>query len=184
MPRERWAGLDDAHLVSRAREGYPEAYAVLVERHRDRAYRVALRLLDNPADAEDVTQDALVQAWESLPRFRGDSAFSTWLYRIVTNRALNHVRRDRGRHALLPEEHPAAPGERPDERVVGDQRRAALGAAIAALPFEQRAPLVLHQFEGCSYEEVATILQLSSSAVKSRIFRARRQLADAMAGWR
>jgi RNA polymerase sigma-70 factor (ECF subfamily) len=87
--------VGDAYLVRRAQEGYLDAYEALVSRHAPRAYRVALRLLGNPYDVEDVTQDALIAAWQALPGFRGDASFATWLYRIVTTRALNTINRRR-----------------------------------------------------------------------------------------
>jgi len=82
------AGVDDAYLVRRAQEGYLDAYAELVDRYSGLAYRVALRVLGNHHDAEDVAQDARVAAWQQLPNFRAQSSFSTWLYLIVTHRAL------------------------------------------------------------------------------------------------
>src|SRR2546430_10677427 len=85
--------IDDGYLVRRAQDGYLDAYEVLVERYASRTYRVALRLLGNREDAEDVTQDALLAAWQALPGFRAEASFSTWLYRIVTTRALNEATR-------------------------------------------------------------------------------------------
>ena len=92
---ERDQGPDDAVLVRWSQQGHEDAFELLVRRHRDRAHRTALRLLGDRYGAEDVVQDAFVAAWQALPRFRGDSAFSTWLYRIVTNAALNRAQRDR-----------------------------------------------------------------------------------------
>ena len=85
--------VGDAYLVARARDGYLDAYELLVQRHSAMAYRVALRLTGNHHDAQDVAQEALIAAWENLDRFRGGSSFSTWLYQIVTRRALNKVTR-------------------------------------------------------------------------------------------
>ena len=93
----RYAGRDedlpDTYLVQRTREGYLDAYGELVDRHGPRAYRVALGLLGNKQDAEDVTQEAFVAAWRQLPSFRGDASYPTWLFQIVTRRALNRVTR-------------------------------------------------------------------------------------------
>ena len=85
--------VGDAYLVTRAQEGYIDAYEILVQRHSAMAYRVALRLTGNHHDAQDVAQEALIAAWENLTRFRAGSSFSTWLYQIVTRRALNKVSR-------------------------------------------------------------------------------------------
>ena len=87
--------MGDAYLVARARDGYLDAYEMLVQRHSAMAYRVALRLCGNHHDAQDIAQEALVSAWENLSRFRGDASFSTWLYQIVTRRALNKLSRSR-----------------------------------------------------------------------------------------
>ena len=173
-------GPDDAALVRWSQQGHEDAFEELVRRHRDRAYRTALRLLGDRHDAEDVVQDAFVAAWQSLPRFRGDSAFSTWLYRIVTNAALNRAMRAR--------EVPTATVEPPGDPRYDSADRVAqanadadrVAAAVLRLPFEQRAPLVLRTVEGCSYEEVADILGITVPAVKGRLHRARRDLAAAL----
>jgi len=177
-------GPTDASLVRRAQDGDVAAFDLLARRHGDRAYRVALRLLNNTHDAEDATQEALVSAWRALHRFRADSAFSTWLYR------------DRDQHRAEPR-HPAAPidgaaGAGPASRRgaasggCGEQagRHAALYRAIAALPAELRVPLVWHQFEGLGYEQIAGMLDVSVSTVKGRTFRARRLLAELLREWR
>jgi RNA polymerase sigma-70 factor (ECF subfamily) len=169
--------FDDAYLVCRAQGGHLGAFEVLVERYQTRVYRVALRMLANPHDA----QDAFVQAWKGLAGFRGDSAFSTWLYRIITNRCLKFLR-DRPRTQPLAETH-EAPANRPDQVAEANARRDALHAAIAALRPEQRAALVLREFEGCTYEEVAAILAITVPAVKGRLHRARLELLDAMQPW-
>ena len=100
--REQWQGrmgstaeVGDAYLVARARDGYLDAYELLVQRHSAQAYRVALRLCGSHHDAQDIAQEALIAAWENLDRFRADSSFSTWLYQIVTRRALNKLTRRR-----------------------------------------------------------------------------------------
>jgi len=110
-------GPTDASLVRRAQDGDVAAFDLLARRHGDRAYRVALRLLNNTHDAEDATQEALVSAWRALHRFRADSAFSTWLYRIVTNTALNHATRQRQLTVPLEQDQPAGEGQRPEVAV-------------------------------------------------------------------
>jgi RNA polymerase sigma-70 factor (ECF subfamily) len=123
------AGIDDAYLVQRAREGYVDAYAELVDRHGQLAYRVALRLLGNHHDAEDVAQEALVAAWQQLPGFKANSRFSTWLYQIVTRKTLNRITRTRAR-----------PADRTgsDRRGRHSRRR---GPAAAAAHSDRLAPL-------------------------------------------
>src|SRR5690242_6783147 len=92
--------VGDAYLVARARDGYLDAYEMLVRRHSAMAYRVALRLCGNHHDAQDLAQEALIAAWQHLDRFRADSSFSTWLYQIVTRRTLNKVTRGRAADSL------------------------------------------------------------------------------------
>jgi len=180
----RHAGPDDAYFVRRVQDGNSAAFDVLVRRHADTAYRVALRLLNNPHDAEDATQEAMLAAWRGLGRFRNYSAFSSWLYRIVTNTALNYASRTRSPTVPLDPDHPAAARLGPDVATEQAGRHAALYRAIAALPQDLRAPLVWHQFEGLPYEEIASILGVSIGTVKGRTFRARRLLAEALRGWR
>lgn len=173
--------LDDVHLVTRARAGQVDAFEELVRRHRDRVHRVALRLLDDEREAEDAAQDAFVRAWRSLGSFRGDSAFTTWLYRITVNRCLN-VRRDRRPTTPLAVDHQS---REPSTHDVVESRLelADVRRAIAQLTPEQRAALVLRELEGCTYEELAVALDCSVSAVKSRLHRARVELLRAVRGW-
>lgn len=172
----------DFHLVRAAQLGDVYAFEALVGRHRGRAYRVALRMLGDPMDAEDAAQDAFVQAWRALPAFRAESTFSTWLLQIVTRRCLNALR---SRRSLEPLEH-----EPPDERsrvpelAESHAELAELKRALLRLSPEQRGPLVLRELEGLSYEEVADVLELTVPAVKGRIHRARLELVTAMREWR
>jgi RNA polymerase sigma-70 factor (ECF subfamily) len=178
------ADAEDGYLVRRAQEGYVEAYAELVDRHGQLAYRIALRLLGNHHDAEDVAQEALVLAWQQLPSFKADSAYSTWLYRIVTRQALNRIRRNRPADSLdllgdLP-----GPGEEPALDLERDLTVDAVTAAVAALPAPQRVAIVLHHFEGLPNEEVARITGSSVPAVRSHLYRGRRTLTKTLADWR
>ena len=139
------ADVDDGYLVRRAQEGYVDAYAELVDRHGQLAYRVALRLLGNHHDAEDVAQEALVTAWQQLPRFKADSRFTTWLYQIVTRKALNRITRTRATESLdllgdIPARRRARPadGTRPHRRCRHRRRRR---PAPAAADSDRLAPL-------------------------------------------
>ena len=137
--------------MTRAQEGYIDAYEILVQRHSAMAYRVALRLTGNHHDAQDVAQEALIAAWENLTRFRAGSSFSTWLYQIVTRRALNKVSRGRPASSLelLPDvaDTAAEPAEQAERHLAVD----AVTDALLALPFPQRVVIVLHHFEGLSW---------------------------------
>jgi RNA polymerase sigma-70 factor (ECF subfamily) len=178
------AGVDDAYLVRRAQEGYLDAYAELVDRYSGLAYRVALRVVGNHHDAEDVAQEALVAAWQQLPNFRAQSSFSTWLYRIVTHRALNRVQRQHPSSSLdvIGDVADACAG--PAMRLERDLMKDAVTDAIQALPAAQRITVVLHHLEGLSYAQVAAVTDSSVAAVRSHLFRARRTLGVALQQWR
>lgn len=171
----------DGWLVGKARGGDVDAFETLVRRHRARVYRIALRILGDPHDAQDVAQDVFIQVWTALAGFLGGSAFTTWLYRITVNRSLNH--RQRRRATLpLPDADPAA-GTGPADEVVARHRAQATARAIASLPADQRAVFVLYQMEGFSCPEVAAILSLPEPTVRGRLARARRALIDQLREW-
>lgn len=172
----------DWWLVGKIRGGDVQAYEVLVRRHRDRMYRIALRMLGNPHDADDVTQDVAIQLWTAVAGFAGTARFTTWLYRVVINRCVNHQRQSRPTRALTDDaEHPVVAGA--EESAIAAQRTRATMAAVAALPEEQRAALVLHQMEGLSYREVAGVLTVSEAVVRGRLARARRTLLTQLREW-
>ncbi len=174
--------VGEAVLVAAARDGDSDAFEVLVRRHQGAVYGVALRMLGSEVDAQDAAQDAFVQAWSALARFRGDSAFSTWLYRIVTNRCLNILAKRRPSDPLADELVDAR--DDPAELAAGRARMQAVGAAVLRLGPEQRAALVLREFQGLSYDEIADVLGVTVAAVKGRIHRARLGLVEELGAWR
>ncbi|AXK37040.1 RNA polymerase sigma factor [Streptomyces armeniacus] len=177
---------DDALLAVRAGEGDESAFEVLVRRHSPVLLQLAHRLLGDRADAEDAVQESFVSAWRRLPEFRGDSAFLTWMYRIVTNRCLNQLRSRRPSTDLDAVPEPAAP-----EHEVSPVRAAEaavalreLSGVLSRLPPDQRACWVLRELHGLPYEDIAKAVGISHSAVRGRIFRVRRYLTEAMGAWR
>ena len=172
----------DEWLLGKAKAGSTEAFEVLVRRHRAMVYRIALRMLGNGADAEDVTQDVFIQAWTALAGFAGRSAFTTWLYRIVVNRCLSHRRRGRVTEPM-PDDEPAATAAGPEQAAVQKYQADAVARAIAGLPPDLRTVFVLHQTEKLSYAEVAAILSVSEATVRGRLARARRALLDELKAW-
>jgi RNA polymerase sigma-70 factor, ECF subfamily len=171
----------DAELLARHVAGDPDAFAELVRRHRDRLWAVALRTLGDREEAADAVQDALVSAFRAAGTFRGQSAVTTWLHRITVNACLDRARRAASRRtspvadqenfeALMePHESAAAPAER------GELHRELL-AALATLPPEQRAALVLVDMQGYPVAEAAEILDVAPGTVKSRCARGRARL--------
>jgi RNA polymerase sigma-70 factor, ECF subfamily len=177
---------DERWLVARAKSGHEDAFAELYERHRRKAYRAALRMLRNEQDAEDVVQRAFQRVLVNLGRFRGDSAFSTWLTRIAINESLMLLR-----HRGTPppsyensldgtqdaaEVEIADGGPTPEEILCASERRAALHHAIGRLRKKLRVVVLHRELQGLSSAETARRLGVSVSAVKGRTFHARRLL--------
>jgi len=179
--------LGEAVLVARARDGDPRCFEVLLRRHQQSLYALAVRLLDDRIEAQDAVQDAFILAWRKLPAFRGEAKFSTWLYRIVTNQCLSRLRRGRQQQPLPEREkqHLVAPEDlSPQAYVEHAALAAALSAAVAALPDDLRLAWLLREAEHRSYEEVAAITGTRVSTIRGRIARARARLADSLAEWR
>lgn len=169
---------NEADLVARAQKGDQAAFEELVRANADRLYAVVLRFTADPAEAEEVMQEAFLRAWRSIGRFQGRSAFFTWLYRIGINEAKRRASRrpPPGRETSL-EESPIdqAPdwSEAPELRAEQADVRRALKEAIDELPIGYRAPLVLRDIEGLSTREAAEVMELGEAAFKSRLHRAR-----------
>ncbi|MBW4717460.1 RNA polymerase sigma factor [Saccharothrix obliqua] len=162
----------DQQLLAAAVRGDGAAFDELVRRNTGRMYRVALRVVGDPVEAEDVVQDAWISAWRALPRFRGEAAPATWLYRVVTNAALAHLRRKKPTVPLEAAPEFPAPGG-PEASVLRDETADVVSRAIATLEPSQRVPLVLRELEGLSYEEVAQVLGIPVPALRARLHRAR-----------
>ncbi len=166
----------DADLLAAHADGDPDAFGELVRRHRDRLWAVALRTLSDREEAADALQDALVSAFRAgrgSSAFRGDSAVTTWLHRIVVNACLDRVRRRAARPAdPLPETEVPARGDDVASLVTGLD----VTAALATLPVEQRGALVLVDMYGWSVEDAAQVLECAVGTVKSRCARGRARL--------
>ncbi|MGZ3476106.1 MAG: RNA polymerase sigma factor [Polyangiales bacterium] len=188
----------DLELVRRAQNGDDGAFRTLVERHQRRAFAIALGLVRNEQDARDIVQDAFLRVHKSLPSFQGSSSFFTWLYRIVTNLAIDLVRRPGRNVDELSEERQrtSQPGgeQQPDpmwvSKVDGADpvdvlRRKELAdrmrAAIDALPPYHKAVILMREVEGLSYEEMAEAMKVSKGTIMSRLFHARQKLQKALA---
>jgi len=181
---QKLAELTDFELVDVVRAGNADAYRHLVQRYEGKIYNLALRLLRQPEDAEDVLQETFVSAYRALPNFKGDSQFGTWLYRIATNFALMKLRGKKPVFVSLdePRDEDSAPLELTDfsadplADVLDDELRGKMEEAISKLPDDMRTVFLLRDIEGLSNSEVAEVLDLSVAAVKSRLHRTRLQL--------
>ena len=158
--------------MRRAQRGDRAAFAWLVERHQDRLFTLAARVLGSPDDAADVVQEAFLRAWLALPKFPSGSLFSTWLYRVCLNAAYDERAKRRPAPAEL-EDVTADPRDRFLERELSGELQRALGA----LDEPYRVAVVLADVLGCSYAEIAEMVGVAEGTVKSRVFRGRTELA-------
>ncbi|HEX3791301.1 MAG TPA: RNA polymerase sigma factor SigM [Pseudonocardiaceae bacterium] len=174
------AASSDADLIAAHAAGDPRAFAELVHRHRDRLWAVALRTLRDPEEAADALQDAFISAFRAAGSFRAESQVTTWLHRIVVNACLDRIRRRSARPTVpLPEEGPGEPVAEGDA-IADRETSLVVAAALAELPEEQRAPIVLVDVQGYSVAEAATILGVPQGTVKSRCARGRSKLAKVL----
>ena len=179
----------DQLLVERAQRGDKRAFELLVEKYQHKLARLVSRLVRDPGEAEDVTQEAFIKAYRALPSFRGDSAFYTWLYRIGINTAKNFLVAA-GRRAPTSTEVDAEEAEgyegseqlhdinTPESLLLSKEIAGTVNAAIEALPEELRSAIQLRELEGMSYEEIAKLMDCPIGTVRSRIFRAREAIAE------
>ena len=177
--------MTESELVQAARSGDQRAFGKLVEQHYTMVYNLALRMVGNPEDAADLTQEAFLSAWRSLASFQSQSAFSTWLYRLTSNACIDFLRREKRRGALSLTTEDEEEGR---ELEVADQRfsperelekkeaQRAVREGLLSLSPEHRQVLLLRETQGLSYAEIAQCLSLEEGTVKSRISRGRKKL--------
>jgi RNA polymerase sigma-70 factor, ECF subfamily len=179
--------VDDVELVQGARRGDRDAFKTLFERYHRRAYALAVGVVRNPDDALDVVQDAFIKAHRYLDNFEGNSSFYTWLYRIVMNLAIDHLRKHRRQQPVELDETRVDPdagdpllprilGGNPGRALVDKQIRARIDQALDELSDNHRAVLVMRELEGLSYEDMAQAMACSKGTIMSRLFHARRNM--------
>jgi RNA polymerase sigma-70 factor (ECF subfamily) len=192
------SGLSDDALVARAKEKDFEAFEALVERYQDKVYRLAFRFMRNETEAKEIVQETLLSVWRKLDGFKGDSQFSSWLYRVTANAALMRLRTQRRHPEVSTEEldpgfldrAPAAYGQvtspgvnwarRPDDELQSEELRTELQRAIDNLPDIYRTVFLIRDVDGFSTEETAEALDISVPTVKTRLHRARIALREAI----
>jgi RNA polymerase sigma-70 factor (ECF subfamily) len=179
----------DQQLVERAQRGDKHAFELLVAKYQRKLARLLSRLIRDPAEVEDVAQEAFIKAYRALPSFRGESAFYTWLYRIGINTAKNYLVA-MGRRAPTTTEFDSEDAENfedgdqlrdvntPENELMSKQIAQTVNATMEALPEELRTAIVLREIDGLSYEEIATVMNCPIGTVRSRIFRARETIAE------
>jgi len=180
--------VDDRELVDKARRGDRDAFRVLFERYHRRAYALAFGVLRHQDDALDVVQDAFIKAHKYLDKFEGNSSFYTWLYRIVMNLAIDHLRKHRRNKPVELDESkledsvegdallPRILGGNPGRALIDKEIRGRIDRALDELSENHRAVLVMRELEGLSYEEMAKAMGCSKGTIMSRLFHARRNM--------
>ena len=181
----------DRQLVARAQRGDKHAFELLVEKYQRKLARLLSRFIRDPAEVEDVTQEAFIKAYRALPAFRGDSAFYTWLYRIGINTAKNYLMA-MGRRAPTSTEVEAEEAEgfeegeqlrdinTPESVLLSNEIANTVNRTIEQLPEELRTAIQLREIEGMSYEDIAKVMDCPIGTVRSRIFRAREAIDQEM----
>lgn len=175
-------GLDEHELIRRAGRGDAYAFEQLMTAHENRMYAVALRMCGNREDAQDCLQEAMLRVYRAISGFKGQSSFSTWVYRITMNSCLDELRRRKSKMASSLDamlENGFAPSDEddtPEQNSLRHEQRRALEKAIAGLPEDMRAAIVLRDVQGMSYDEIAQTLDANVGTIKSRISRGREKL--------
>ena len=181
----------DFALMERIGAGDHEAFRELVERHQNAVIGTVAKMLGNASESEDIAQQVFLRIWKNAKRYRPDAKFTTYLYTITRNLVFNETRRKSRKKEVSSderEEHSnhlveASPDRQPDAELLQAELQEAVDKAIAGLPEAQRMAVVLRRYEQLSYEEIAEVLGLSVSAVKSLLFRARTSLREALSGY-
>jgi len=179
--------LTDAELVDRCRKRDPEAFSILVDRHKKMVFACAYRMVGDEQEAEDVAQDVFLRVYQALPRFRGESKFTTWLYKIVSNVCLNRLRKVKPETVSIEanEEEPkfsplrlANCDDTPEANFEWKRFRERIRNLISSLPRQYSEVITLRHMQGMAYDEIASALNLPLGTVKTHLFRARERLKE------
>ncbi len=191
VPREV-IGPDDKELVFDAQKGDVRAFDVLMERYHGKIYGLTYNMTSNREDAEDLTQEVFVKAFEALPRFRGKSSFYTWLYRIAVNKTINYRKKRNRKRALSLDQfdheiktddtyHDLTTKGSPLRNISLSELQEKLNEALQHLSEKHRTVVVMHDMQGIPHEEIAKVVEASVGTVRSRLFYARRQMQAELA---
>ncbi len=187
----KYASLDDEALVKAAQKGNKNAFEELVARHRDKVYGRLMIMIKNENDALDLSQEVWIKAWKRLKQFHGDSAFCTWVTRIAINVGVDHIRKQKRKKVESIEDHIEEGGSierlmpietvNPTQGLEREELRARIDKALEQLSPEHRSVVILHEFEGLEYKEIAKMMKCSMGTIMSRLFYARKKLASMLA---
>lgn len=180
--------MNDPEIIQSVLNGKRDNFRILVEKYRQKVFRVAIGFVHEKEDAEDLTQEIFLNAWKSLPDFRGTSSFSTWLHRIAVNACLNHTRKEKGAiisrissffgyEGVLQVDTPFSE-ENPEEVIIRRERSEWLQKALDSLPEKQQTAIVLSKYEDMSQKEISEIMNITEGAVESLIQRAKKNLRE------
>lgn len=181
--------MDEKKLIQKAKAGDNKAFEELIEEHFKKIYNIAYRMTGNPDDASDMTQEVMIKLFRNIGSFKGDSKFSTWVYRVATNTCLDELKKQkRHSHTSLNAEFDTGEGEltydvedtapTPEEATEKKELRHTVAAAIQKLSPDHKAAIILRDIKGFSYDEIAKVLKCSEGTVKSRLNRARAALKE------
>ena len=191
VPNPADGGAFDFVLMERVGAGDHEAFRQLVERHQNAVIGTVAKMLGNPSEAEDIAQQVFLRIWRNAKRYRPEAKFTTYLFTITRNLVFNETRRKSRKKEVSSDEREensnqliaGNPDRQPDAELLQAELQRAVDDAIASLPETQRMAVVLRRYEQLSYEEIAAALNLSVSAVKSLLFRARTTLRESLGGY-
>jgi RNA polymerase sigma-70 factor (ECF subfamily) len=173
----------EAQWIAESKTGDKDAFAKLVEKYQKPVYSVCYRMLGTPTAAEDAAQEAFIRAYQALDRYDPDRSFATWILSIASNYSIDQLRKKKVTLLSMDNEKygwlaPPDPGPSPEKTILDKEKQALVQNILAELPETDRAAVILQFWHDYSYDEIAEALDLSSSAVKSRLFRARRLMAE------
>ena len=176
--------MNEEKLISRAAKGDASAFNELLGMHEKRMYAVCLRMCANPEDAQDCLQESMLRVFRSISGFKGQSSFSTWVYRVTMNTCLDELRKKKNKQSASLDSlletgwSPSDEYDTPEHHAMAGEKRKAIQSAISELPEDMRSAVVLRDIEGFSYEEISGILGINVGTIKSRISRGREKLRE------
>ena len=188
--------MTDNEIISSVLQGNPNNYRYLVEKYQQMVFRTCIGFVHNKDDADDLTQDTFIQAYQALKRFKGDSAFSTWLYRIAVNASLNKIRKSPLNNILQRIENltgrkneretivSVSTGEDPENMLIRQEQIDRVRHELDALPENQRTAIILSKYDDLSQKEIAEIMNTTEGAVEALLQRAKKNLRDKLSGKR